>query len=106
MTLAGGLRGQVVVLAATSFPWGLDDALRRRLEKRVYIPLPNVDGRRRLFENSLKSVNLSDGVDLEVLAQKAEGYSGADITSVCRDASMIGVRQKMIGRSATEIQVW
>ena len=38
----------VMVLAATNFPWDIDEDLRRRLEKRIYIPLPNEDGREAL----------------------------------------------------------
>ena len=41
----------VMVLAATNFPWDIDEALRRRLEKRIYIPLPNEDGREALVSN-------------------------------------------------------
>ena len=47
---------QVMVLAATNRPWDLDEALRRRLEKRIYIPLPNELGRRDLFKINLKGV--------------------------------------------------
>ena len=48
----------IMVLAATNRPMDLDDALRRRLEKRVYIPLPELEGRRQLFKINLKSVEL------------------------------------------------
>ena len=41
----------VMVLAATNFPWDIDEALRRRLEKRIYIPLPNEDGREALVSH-------------------------------------------------------
>jgi katanin p60 ATPase-containing subunit A1 len=47
-----------MVLAATNRPWDLDDALRRRLEKRIYIPLPSEEGRRDLFKINLKGVPL------------------------------------------------
>ena len=75
-------RKLVMVLAATNRPWDLDEALRRRLEKRVYIPLPNEKGRLECFKINLKTVQLNDDVDLEKLVQLSDGYSGADINNV------------------------
>jgi katanin p60 ATPase-containing subunit A1 len=85
----------VIVLAATNTPWDLDEALRRRLEKRIYIPLPEEDGRRELFRINMKGVEVDDDVDLDELSQKSSGYSGADVANVCRDASMMSVRRIM-----------
>eukprot|EP01042_Synura_sphagnicola_P001576 gene1576-1830_t len=85
----------VIVLAATNTPWDLDEALRRRLEKRVYIPLPDLDGRKELFRINMKEVELGGDVDLDALAEKSSGYSGADVANVCRDASMMSVRRIM-----------
>ena len=83
----------VIVLAATNMPWDLDEALRRRLEKRIYIPLPTVEGRKQLFRIAMKEVGLGDDVDLSNLAEATKGYSGADIANVCRDASMMSMRR-------------
>lgn len=83
----------VIVLAATNMPWDLDEALRRRLEKRIYIPLPTSKGREELFKISMKSVDLDEDVDLEALARATEGYSGADLSNVCRDAAMMSMRR-------------
>jgi katanin p60 ATPase-containing subunit A1 len=74
----------VMVLGATNHPWDLDDAMRRRLEKRIYIPLPDLETRQQLLEINLKEVPLDTDVELNVIAGKLEGYSGSDITSVCR----------------------
>ena len=101
----------VMVLAATNFPWDIDEALRRRLEKRIYIPLPtrkhtftNVflfytfylhylnkiifcstgEGRLVLLRINLREVKVADDVDLDEIAEQLDGYSGADITNVCR----------------------
>lgn len=46
----------ITVIGATNRPWDLDEALRRRLEKRIYIPLPNEHGRRELFTINLKGL--------------------------------------------------
>lgn len=74
----------VMVLAATNFPWDIDEALRRRLEKRIYIPLPNAEGREALLHINLREVKLDPDVDLKGIAELLTGYSGADITNVCR----------------------
>ena len=72
----------VMVLAATNFPWLIDDALRRRLEKRIYIALPDLESRMALLMLNLESIKLDPSLDLEDLATKMEGYSGSDITNV------------------------
>jgi katanin p60 ATPase-containing subunit A1 len=85
-----------MVLAATNRPWDLDEAIRRRLEKRVYIPLPTQRGREALFEINLKSLSLSPDVNFQKLAAKTDGYSGADISCVCRDAAMMPLRRQIM----------
>lgn len=61
----------------------------------MYIPLPDLEGRKALFLINMKSVELDADVDFDVLAEKAGGYSGADVANVCRDASMMSVRRIM-----------
>lgn len=94
----------VMVLAATNFPWDIDEALRRRLEKRIYIPLPTSDGRKALLKINLREVKVDESVDLDVIARKLDGYSGADITNVCRDASMMSMRRKIAGLKPEQIK--
>jgi len=94
----------VMVLAATNFPWDIDEALRRRLEKRIYIPLPTLEGREALLKINLKEVKTVAELDLKSVARKLDGYSGADITNVCRDASMMSMRRKIAGLKPSEIR--
>lgn len=94
----------VLVLAATNFPWDLDEALRRRLEKRVYIPLPDKNGRTILLKLALAEVALAEDVDLEKVANRLAGYSGSDITNVCREAAMMSMRARIANLSADEIR--
>lgn len=94
----------VMVLAATNFPWEIDEALRRRLEKRIYIPLPNNEGRVALLKINLREVKVDDTVDLDAIANRLKGYSGADITNVCRDAAMMSLRKKIIGLKPEQIK--
>ena len=94
----------VIVLGATNFPWDIDEALRRRLEKRIYIPLPDYNGRLQLLKINLRDVGCDESVNLDEIAAKLEGFSGADVTIVCRDASMMGMRKKIEGLSIEQIQ--
>ncbi|XP_055546691.1 katanin p60 ATPase-containing subunit A-like 1 [Wyeomyia smithii] len=94
----------VMVLAATNFPWDIDEALRRRLEKRIYIPLPNKEGREALLKINLREVKVDETVDLNLIAARLDGYSGADITNVCRDASMMSMRRKIAGLRPEQIR--
>ncbi|KAI3814966.1 hypothetical protein L1987_14615 [Smallanthus sonchifolius] len=99
-----GSRKIVMVLAATNFPWDIDEALRRRLEKRIYIPLPNFESRRELIKINLRTVEVAADVDIDEVARRTEGYSGDDLTNVCRDASLNGMRRKIAGKTREEIK--
>ncbi|KAL5729438.1 microtubule-severing ATPase [Ranunculus cassubicifolius] len=99
-----GARKIVMVLAATNFPWDIDEALRRRLEKRIYIPLPNLESRKELIRINLKTVEVAADVNIEEVARRTDGYSGDDLTNVCRDASLNGMRRKIAGKTRDEIK--
>ena len=86
----------MIVLAATNIPWDLDEAFRRRLEKRIYIPLPNEKGRKVLFDINLVGINMNEDVKWDSLVQKTKGYSGADISNVCREAAMMPMRRRLL----------
>nr|XP_016513521.1 PREDICTED: katanin p60 ATPase-containing subunit A1-like isoform X1 [Nicotiana tabacum] len=94
----------VTVLAATNFPWGLDEALRRRLEKRIYIPLPDFKSRKELIKINLISITLAPDLDIDQVARRTEGFSGDDLTNICRDASLSGMRRKIAGKNPDEIK--
>lgn len=84
----------ILVLGATNIPWGLDSAIRRRFEKRIYIPLPEEPARKRLLELHIGETptELSDS-DLMIIARKTENYSGSDISVAVREALMEPVRK-------------
>jgi katanin p60 ATPase-containing subunit A1 len=86
-------RKLVMVLGATNRPWDLDEALRRRFEKRIYIPLPTSKGREDLFKINLKGAGVADNLEFSELVAKTEGYSGADISNVCREAALMPMKR-------------
>ncbi|CAB3376368.1 Hypothetical predicted protein [Cloeon dipterum] len=94
----------VMVLAATNHPWDIDEAFRRRFEKRIYIPLPDAESRVELLELCLQGVKLEPGVNLKSLSSQLEGYSGCDIGNVCRDAAMMSMRRMITGKTSDEIR--
>ncbi|KAF8758757.1 Cytochrome P450 sterol C22-desaturase [Rhizoctonia solani] len=84
----------VLVLGATNIPWQLDNAIKRRFEKRIYIPLPSPEARKRMFELNVGSTPCElTNQDYRALADKTPGYSGSDIAVVVRDALMQPVRK-------------
>ena len=85
----------VMVLGATNHPWEIDDAMLRRLERRIYIPCPPMDDRVELFKINSQTIEVASDVDFDYLARCTENYSGADITTVCRDASMASMRRML-----------
>ncbi|KAI5646489.1 ATPase family associated with various cellular activities (AAA) domain-containing protein [Phthorimaea operculella] len=94
----------IMVLAATNHPWDIDEAFRRRFEKRIYIGLPDEATRVRLLKLCLRDVILDDDVDLPELATRLDGYSGSDICNLCRDAAMMTMRRKIAGKNPEQIR--
>jgi transitional endoplasmic reticulum ATPase len=88
---------EVVVIAATNRPDLIDPALLRpgRIERHIYIPPPDKEARKEIFRIHLKNKPLAEDVKLEELAEKTEGYSGADIEAVCREAGMLAIREAL-----------
>lgn len=84
----------LLVLGATNIPWELDPAIRRRFERRVYIPLPEEFARRKLFELNIGDTpnDLTDE-DYDELARLTEGSSGSDISTVVKSALMEPIRK-------------
>jgi transitional endoplasmic reticulum ATPase len=83
----------VLIIGATNRPDIIDRALLRpgRFEKLVHVPTPDVEARREIFDVHTRGVPLADDVDLETVAEQAEGYTGSDIEAIVREASMLAM---------------
>ncbi|CAG0914061.1 unnamed protein product [Notodromas monacha] len=90
---AGSGDERILLVGATNRPQELDDAARRRFVRRLYIPLPEKIARKKLMESLMGKVSsaLSDA-DLDFIAEKTEGFSGADMKNLCQEASLGPVR--------------
>ncbi|EJD04238.1 AAA-domain-containing protein [Fomitiporia mediterranea MF3/22] len=94
----------VLVLGATNIPWMLDNAIKRRFEKRIYIPLPGPEARKRMFELNVGTTPCElTHKDYRALADRTNGYSGSDIAVVVRDALMQPVRKVLSATHFKEI---
>jgi katanin p60 ATPase-containing subunit A1 len=82
------------LLAATNTPWALDPALLRRMEKRVFVGLPDVDARCAMFTRLLGGRKLAPEVSVTDLAAKhTENYSGSDVATLCKEIAMAPLRR-------------
>lgn len=90
-----GTNSGVIVLAATNRADILDKALMRagRFDRQIYIELPDLIGRREIFEVHMRNLKLGDDVDREFLARQTPGFSGADIANVCNEAALMAARK-------------
>ena len=99
LTLMDGLkqRAHVVVMAATNRPNSIDPALRRfgRFDREVDIGIPDSIGRLEILRIHTKNMKLADDVDLEQVANETHGYVGADLASLCSEAALQQIREKM-----------
>jgi len=75
-------------VGATNKPWALDWPFLRRFEKRIYVPLPNFDGRISMFKNYTAPINVDVGISLDELSKVSEGYSGSDIRDICQGGQL------------------
>jgi SpoVK/Ycf46/Vps4 family AAA+-type ATPase len=86
-----GKNYHLYVVAATNKPWDLDWAFIRRFQKRIMVPLPDYATRLQMFEINSSQLELTIDVDLHILTQLTEGYTGSDIKDICQV-----VRQEVI----------
>ncbi|MCA8959541.1 MAG: ATP-binding protein [Planctomycetes bacterium] len=79
----------ILFLGATNAPWALDPAILRpgRFDERIYVGMPDRPAVRRILEIHLQGRPLAPDVDLEELADRLQGFSGADLRGVCRKAA-------------------
>ena len=94
----------VVVIAATNRPDIIDNALLRagRFDKLVYIPPPDKDSRYNILKVHTKNMPLNKDVDLKKISEKTDGYVGADLENLCREAGMMAYRQSSDATEVTE----
>ena len=97
LALMDGLtdRGNVIVLGATNRPDSVDPALRRpgRFDREMEISVPNADGRLEVMEIHTRGMPIASDVNLKVLSSELNGYTGADMKSLCREAAMRSIRR-------------
>jgi len=87
----------VLFMGATNVPWYLDPAVLRpgRFDEKVYIPLPDLPARRKMLDIYLGKRPVDDAVDLDALAARLDGYSGADIKYICDRAATVPFLQSV-----------
>jgi cell division protease FtsH len=90
-----GTNSGVIVLAATNRADILDRALMRagRFDRQIYVELPDLEGRKEIFEVHMRPLKLDPNVDKVFLAKQTPGFSGADIANVCNEAALIAARR-------------
>lgn len=94
----------ILVLGATNLPWGLDPAIRRRFERRIYISLPEFEARYGMLKRAI-SKNLSSLTDEQIRAitERTDGFSGSDISVLVRDAVYEPIRRLQLATKFKQV---
>lgn len=93
---------RILIVGATNRPQELDEAARRRLVKRLYVPLPDLTARQQILENLLRlESNVLAAAEVQAVAEATDGFSGADMKVLCQEASMGPIRS--IGTDQMEL---
>ena len=94
-----GAEDRLLIVGATNRPQELDEAARRRFTKRLYIPLPDDAARRQIIDNLMKKQKNALTEDcIAYVANKTEGFSGADMATLCKEAAMVVLRAAVRAR--------
>lgn len=88
---------RVLVLATTNRPMDLDDAVLRRLSRRILVDLPDAPNREKILRVLLRDEALAQDFDYADLARKTDGYSGSDLKNLCIAAALHPVRELLKG---------
>ncbi len=85
----------IIVMAATNRPDILDPALLRpgRVDRRVYVPIPDVKGREEILKIHTRRIPLGPDVDLKLIAQSTPGFTGADLANLVNEAALLAARK-------------
>ena len=83
----------VLILAATNRPFDLDDAVLRRMPRRIFFDLPNEEDRHTILKLHLVGETLDRGVDLATIAKRTALYSGSDLKNICVSAALRAVTE-------------
>ncbi|KAI8998531.1 AAA-domain-containing protein [Trametes punicea] len=93
--LKSSKESNVIVIGATNRPFDLDDAVLRRLPRRLLVDLPGEKEREEILKILLRDETLADDVDLKLLAKKTESFSGSDLKHLCVSAALDAVKERV-----------
>ena len=86
---------QVLIIAATNRPDIIDTALLRpgRFDRIIYVDIPDKEARKKILGVHTKDMPMAENIDIDKISNETEGYVGADLEAVCREAAMLALRE-------------
>lgn len=85
----------IIIIGATNRPWKLNDKILNLFEKKIYVPLLKEKERKKLLENNFEKCKLDKNVNFDIIDKLTEGFTGADIYSICQDAMYEPIKRKL-----------